>query len=146
METPNYTHLPQRCFAAYAKPSQTRALVEESEIFHEKSNTIDDLEGTCGIFPKSFCLIQASMTTTDETVVEEEGERQEVITFNDKSQSVSVAAQPICDESMYDGFSANVDLATYLARPVLIQSYDWVQGSIFPAAIFYPWKDYFNTA
>lgn len=146
METPNKHHLPQRCYAAYAKPSQTRALVEESEIFHEESYTIDDFERSCRVSPKSLCVIQASMTTTDETVVEEEGERQEVLTFNDKSQSVSVAAQPICDESMYDGFSANVDLATYLARPVLIQSYDWVQGNVFPNAIFYPWKDYFDTA
>ena len=131
---------------AMAKPSRSKALVEESEIYYERSPPAHCHTGNSSGYYVSNCLIQSSLTTTDETVVEEEGERQETITFNDKSASVKVEAAPIEDESMYDGFSANVDLATYLARPVLIKTVDWLDGSTLSTAPFYPWELYFNTA
>ena len=151
METPNEVHpislqAYKTAYRNFAKPSQTKALVEESEVFHEEPTTIGCFESTRRGHFVSTCLIQSGLTTTDETVVEEEGERQETITFNDKSMSVSVAAAPIEDESMYDGFSANVDLATFLARPVLIASNEWLDNALLGIAPIYPWELYFSNA
>lgn len=130
----------------FAKPSQTKALVETSEIYDECFITADCSSSNRSSSRQSTCLIQSGLTTTDETVVEEEGERQETITFNDKSASVKVEAAPIEDESMYDGFSANVDLATYLSRPVLIHTMNWADGAILTPSAIRPWELYFNNA
>lgn len=150
METPNTIHQESSNTMdsvpyAYARPSRTQALIEESEIYSERCPPVDCYPSDRKGYYVSDCLIQSSLTTTDETVVEEEGERQETITFNDKSASVKVEAAPIEDESMYDGFSANVDLATYLARPVLIKTVDWLDGATLSTTPFYPWELYFNT-
>jgi hypothetical protein len=130
----------------FAKPSQTKALVETSEIYDECFITANCSSSDSSSNRQSTCLIQSGLTTTDETVVEEEGERQETITFNDKSASVKVEASPIEDESMYDGFSANVDLATYLSRPVLIHTINWSDGALMATNTIRPWRLYFQNS
>lgn len=141
VQTPDQGFIHESC-QAFLEPRRTRALqtppdTPERVSFARHST---DSKDRC----TSYCEIQSGLTTTDETVVEESGERQEVVTFNDKSMSVKVEASPIEDESMYDGFSANVDLATYLARPVLIQSLDWLDNTVLTGAIIKPWSLYFN--
>lgn len=133
-------------YSSFAQSSQTRALVEEDEVYHDENHPNNIPAIYRGKDFGRTCVMQsAELTTTDETVVREEGERQEVITFNDGSGSVSVDAPDIQDESVYDGFSANVDLATYLARPVLISTISWSQGATI-STVLKPWELYFTNA
>lgn len=152
METPNPINLQsdktQKILQQYdhfLAPSQTKALHEESEIFHEEPISIGYDEVHTRKDFRSYCLIQSGLTTTDESKVEESGEIQETISFNDKSQSITVDAAPILDDSIYDGFSANVDLATFLARPVLISTLTWLDGSKLGPTTVLPWNAYFTT-
>lgn len=126
-------------------PSYTTALHEESEIFYEKSATNYPNENRFGNTLQSYCIIQSGLTTTTESAVEETGETQETIKFNDKSKSIAIHAPPILDDSIYDGFSANVDLATFLARPVLISTLTWTDGAILGPTNILPWSEYFTT-
>lgn len=129
----------------FLQPSHTTALHEENEIFYEKSDTCSDPQIHNGVPYRSSCLIQSGNTTTNEVQVEESGEIQETIAFNDKSKSIAVDAPPILDDSIYDGFSANVDLATFLARPVLIHTLTWSDGATLGPSAIQPWTSYFTT-
>ncbi len=70
---------------------------------------------------------------------------QETTTFIDNSAVVSVDAPPIIDETMYDGYSANIELANFLSRPVLIKSITWTENAGLSTNNFKPWRLFFDT-
>lgn len=69
-----------------------------------------------------------------------------LLKYKDENAGVLIDYNPISDVTMYDDFTVGTDMDNFFSRPVLIQSYTWVQGTPFSAAAFRPWYLYFNDA
>ncbi len=90
--------------------------------------------------------IQSSMSTiTNENTNIDTGDQQQTTTFIDEAPNVIHEAPEIIDESLYDGYTPNIELQKFLERPVLIHSCDWTENSLLGVQNISPWHLYFNT-
>jgi len=87
-------------------------------------------------------------TLQSETLKEPEGDeqKQENVTFVDENPGDVVEAPSPYSTGNIGQYKAGAELADFLSRPVLIQTYTWTEGGVSLDQTFNPWHDYFDNA
>jgi hypothetical protein len=74
-----------------------------------------------------------------------EYEKNENVVFHNQIPGSSISAADISDATFMDGHTTDTDLASFLQRPVIIDTFTWTEGSRLDRSVS-PWYLFFNKA
>jgi len=99
--------------------------------------------GEAGVSNNTGATMGGAPQTSYHTGTDEQ--LQVTLRFKDENAGDQIVYNPLMDDTFSNVYVNSVDIAKFLERPVLIQTYQWGEGTSLNTT-FEPWKDFFNNS